>query len=283
MPRRYEEDEEDDDRPRRRRPARRPQAKKSAALPWLLAGIGVFVLIIVGVVVAVLVLKGRKLQSSVDEPPGAVAHWSFDEAPGGRVEDRSGWGHHATLVGAQLGVGGPRGRALVLDGSPNQYCDLGGSGDFNFPAGSSFTITGWFQTFDLSGTIFSLRHTTLPTQVEVLIRDGRLLAIVGDDNDRGRQGIVWAPQANDGGWHHFALIRNDQRVELYLDGFSQGASIGLDAGGTITTNLRAIGCERLWATTNDTRWGRAGFVGGIDEVYVYNRTLTPVEVQKLAR
>jgi large repetitive protein len=286
MPRRYDNDDDEDyedERRRRRRPGRRTRRrpKNSKALFWILGGVGALLLLGIGVVVVIFFLKGRHSGSGPSDMPGMTAYWSFEDGPGTRIEDHSGRRNHAKLLGGQLGMGGPHGQALILNGSSDQYCDIGSDDDFNFRAGSSFTIAGWYQTFEQAGTIISLRHSKLPTQVEVLIRDGRLLGIVGDDNDRGRQGIVWTRQRNDGGWHHFALVRTDQRVELFLDGLSQGSNVGPDAGGPITTNIRAIGCERLWATTNDNRWGRPGFAGGIDEIYIFARALSAEEIQRL--
>ena len=55
----------------------------------------------------------------------------------------------------------------------------------------------------------------------------------------------------------------------------------MGVSGPITTDLRAIGCERLWAKQNDRRWGNPSIRGGIDEVCVFGRALTPDEIQTL--
>jgi hypothetical protein len=284
MPRRYhdEYDEDEDDRPRRRRPPRRKSKAGggTALVVGAIIAIAVFIAL-GGVVAAVMYYRDRAGPGTLASDPSLVAHWSFDDVQGAQVTDQSGRGRHATLVGGRV-ADGIRGQALWLDGQPNTYCDLGAGPAFDFAPGAPFTLAGWFQTLDRSGTILSFRHTTLPTQVEVIVRNGQLLGIIGDDTDRGNQGIVWGRPVADGRWHHFALVRTAAFVELYLDGVSQGRGAGMHAG-PITTDLRAVGCERLWVQQNDMRWGRPGFVGGIDEVYVFNRELSADEVQRLMR
>lgn len=288
MPRRRTDDEYDDEedvRPRRpaRRKKRRPEPKGSP-LVLILILVGVGVLVLGGGGVAVWLAFGRDTGpgpvAGPATPPGLVAHWSFDEDRGARAEDRSGRGNHGTLVNARL-ANGVRGRGLALAGGMNEYCEVGAGPALNFPAGSGFTILGWFSTLEPSGTIVSFRHTTLPTQLEVLVREGRLEGIIGDDIDASRQGCVWGLPANDGRWHHFALVRAGGTADLFLDGNQQEAWRGAQAPGPITTDVRAIGCERLWVIKNDMRWGRPGFVGGIDEVMVFARALDPSEIRGL--
>lgn len=279
--RRFDDEfEDEDDRPRRRRS---PRAEKKNSSPTILilaivGGVGLLV-VVGGIIAAALYWRGSKSSANPATVPGAVASWSFDNAVGGRVIDDTGRGNDATLVGCQLGSG-IKGRGLVLDGDMNQYCDLGNRSPLQFTPGAPFTMTGWFRTIEPSGTILSFRHSRMSAQIDILIRDGRLQGIVGDDIDS--QSFVWGQPANDGNWHHFALVRSGPAVELYLDGASQGRGMAGLSGSAITTDLHAIGCERRWAITNDLKWGRPGFVGNIDEVSIFSRALTAVEILSLA-
>ncbi len=287
MPR-YEE--VGDDRPRRR---------KSGAPLWAWVGLGCGGgLVVVGLLVAVVVVAITLNRRSKAGPPaptpaatannpkvqrmaGLLAYWSFDDIQGGRAIDGSGRNNHATLVGARPGVGA-RGQGLRLEGRAGQYCDLGAGNDLNFAANAPFTFAGWYRTPQRSATILSLRHSRGSQQIDLLVRDNRLIVVVGDDNDPETQNaFVWAKRENDGGWHHFAFTRRGSTVELFLDGISQGTGVALHSGGPITTDRRALGCERLWAENNDRRWGNASFQGGIDEVCVFNRALAPAEIQAL--
>ena len=54
-----------------------------------------------------------------------------------------------------------------------------------------------------------------------------------------------------------------------------------NSGGSITTNLRALGSERRWVLDNVKEYGSPWFQGGIDEVCIFNRALTAAEIKSL--
>src|SRR5262245_33790790 len=276
-PRDWEDDE--DFQPRHR------SIKKRTSV-WLWMGLGVGALAVVAVVVVILVNQssgGGAAKSRFRRIPGLVAHWSFDEVEKDRVIDQSGRTNHATLQGGRLDRGAS-GQGLWLDGRPDQWCDLGGSNDLNFGARDGFTFAGWFTTNEPSATILSLRSRWANTQIDLLVRDGRLIIVVGDDQDPGPQnGFVFARQPNDGQWHHFAFTRNGNAIELFLDGVSQGTGNALNTGGAITTNLRALGSERLWLLQSDGRWRNPACKGGLDDVCVFNRALAAAAIPALMK
>jgi len=278
-PRRHRHrDWEDDAEPLLRR-------RSGGSLLWLWLGLGGAVILAGVAVIAVLVLNRSSAAgptaSRFSKIPGLVAHWSFDEVQGDKVLDQSGRNNHATLRGARIDKG-VVGQALWLDGNKDQYCEIGSSSDFDFPANGPFTFAGWFTTNDAAGMILSLRHERKNTQIDLIIREGRLLVVVGDDNDPGPlNAFVWAQQPNDGQWHHFAFTRTGPTIELFLDGVSQGRNAAIKSDGPITTNLRAMGSNRLWILNNDQRFGTPSYRGGIDELCVFTRVLTMAEIQSL--
>ncbi len=276
-----------------------PPRRRSGVPVWLWAGVGCGGgLVVVGLLIAVVALITLNRRSKAGPPvlgavpaalgnpkiqrmPGLLAYWSFDDVRNGRALDGSGRNNHATLVGAQLGEGA-RGQGLRLDGRAEQYCDLGAGADLNFAANAPFTFAGWYRTPLRSATVLSLRHTRGAQQIDLLVRDNRLIVVVGDDEDPETQNaFVWSKRENDGGWHHFAFTRRGSTVELFQDGVSQGTGVALHSAGPVTTDRRALGCERRWAEDDDRRWGNASFQGGIDEVCVFNRALAPAEIQAL--
>jgi hypothetical protein len=247
---------------------------------WAILGIVIFV-VIAFIGLAAYFYRDRILgPPTPSKDPTLVGYWSFDDVRDGRVADGSSRGNDSRLFGGRI-ADGVRRSGLQLDGQPDQYCEIPAGPDFDFAASADFTIAGWFRSVDPSGTILSLRHSTLPTQLEVLIRYGKLQAIVGDDGDNGRQTWVWGSRVIDGMWHHFALVRSAGIIELYLDGISQGRGAGNAGGGPITTDVRAVGCELLWVKLNDMRWGRPGFVGGIDEIYIFKSAFSASELISL--
>jgi hypothetical protein len=193
--------------------------------------------------------------------------------------DGSGRNNNAKLVGAGLGPGA-RGQGLQLDGRPEHYCDLGAGKDLNFGANAPFTFAGWYRTPLPAAVLLSLRNSRGQQQIDLIVRDNRLLVVVGDDNDPETQNaFVWSKRPNDGQWHHFAFTRRRNTVELFQDGVSQGTGMAVCSGGPITTDHRALGCERMWVENNVRRWGNPAFEGGLDEVCVFNRALAPAEIQ----
>jgi hypothetical protein len=112
---------------------------------------------------------------------------------------------------------------------------------------------------------------------------GRLLGLVRDDNHATELAHVTGGAVNDGQWHHCALVRTGNTITLYLNGNSQGTSSSNGAGGPITTNLRAIGAERMWAQTNFGRPEHRFLPGSVADVHIYQRALSIAEIGALAR
>ncbi len=261
---------------------KRKKANNSTALILGIVGGGLF-LLVVGTLVTVYLLSGNSggAGTPIDPWPGMVGHWSFDDTKEEEVKDGSGKGHHGRLTGGSLSAG-YKGKGLELVGRDDTFCDLGTSKDFDFNAGAEFTIAAWFKTLEPTGTIVSLRHSELPCQLDLFVRNGQVLAVVGDDTDPGPDhAICWCPIRNDGNWHHAAVIRTGKLIELYVDGVSQARDSKDHSGGKITTNLRAIGCERRFVQDGTRQFGRPGFTGMLDEVYVFSRALKPADIMAL--
>lgn len=174
-----------------------------------------------------------------------------------------------------------KGAGVRLDGKA-AYVDLGPGGP-RFGGGAPFTISGWVTTDAPDGVICSFRNATSPFPViELSVRTGRLAGWVRDDAGGQGGAKLLGGRADDGTWHHAALVREaDGTIELYLDGVSQGRDKGANSGGPITANVRALGCDRLLLSGGKKS---PGFLaGGLDEVRVYDRRLSADEVAALAR
>ena len=277
MPRRHDEFD-DDDRPRARKRSRHddyeqdegPRAghrnkkrhkKKGSAIPiWAWIGGGVFLVAAITVTL-VLILSGGKTPYTEQMDPYLMAHWTFDELKDDKIEDKSGKGNTVKLVSGRLDPG-KRGKALFLEGRPDSYVDIDKSLPLNFAARSAFTFACWYQTSEKSGTIISFRSETENCQLDLVIRDRRVLCVVGDNDDdpkNGQHGFVWATVQNDGAWHHAAFTRSEDTLSLYVDGVFQGESKADHVGGKITTDMRAIGLEKMWLKKREQQWGSWSF------------------------
>ncbi|MBN9522525.1 LamG domain-containing protein [bacterium] len=212
---------------------------------------------------------------------GPVAYWPLDEGQGTETADAGGKGIAAHFQGGAGWGSGVKGAGVRLDGKA-AYVDLGPIGP-RFAAGAPFTVCGWVTTESPDGVICSFRNQTSPFPViELSVRTGRLAGWVRDDTSGQGGAKLLGGRADDGKWHHAALAREpDGTVELYLDGVSQGRDKGANSGGPVTTNYRALGCDRFLLMTGKKS---PGFLaGGLDEVRVYDRRLPAEEVAALAR
>ena len=78
-------------------------------------------------------------------------------------------------------------------------------------------------------------------------------------------------------------MRYENFIEIFYDGNSQGKDTHGACRGKLSTNLCTIGCERKFIQLDERRFGRAGFKGMIDEVYIFDRSMRQEEVLALMR
>jgi hypothetical protein len=210
--------------------------------------------------------------------PGLLAYWALDEGGGNSAPG----GQGATVHGGRWAQG-VRGKALELDGTAD-YVDCGSAAALNFKAGAPFTVAGWVRTRRPLGTVVSFRNSKDGGAVlDLTIAGGVLQALVREDGkELGQHANVTGQKVADGEWHHFALTRSGTTIELYLDGASQGQGRGPDSGGPITTDLRGLGSERVWARDGINPAAHRFLQGALDEVCVFGRALRPAEIKKLA-
>ena len=193
---------------------------------------------------------------------GLLAYWSFDNVQNGQilVDDESGNLLTGTLHNATVVPDGPRGQAIRLNGR-GSYFDFSDANNLNFPAGGNFTVCGWVRTRLKNGVILSNRNALSGAPViDVRLANGALTAEMRQDgNDHFIAAVLSGPAVDDGAWHHFALTRGRglvlaDCVSLYVDGVRKGSQLNLNAGGAVTTDLRAsapnsIGSGTAWPAT----------------------------------
>lgn len=218
---------------------------------------------------------------SATKLPGLLAYWSFDEGDGEKGVDASG-----RIIKAKLNnlsrVEGMRGRALSFKGA-GSYFDYGDAPDLSFKAKAPFTIAFWVQTRLSRGTLLSHRNSRNGSPViDILLSDGRTAAQVRcDGNEFAVPVQIDGKSVNDGNWHHVALTRDGDFIELFLDSVSQGRKSGAAAGGALTTNLRALGSERYWINHRPGP-GDPHFQGSMDEFCIFGQALKAEEITSLA-
>jgi hypothetical protein len=214
---------------------------------------------------------------------GLVAYYSFDQATGANLPDLSGNNNNATLVTGTGGAGGYSfapgkvGNALVLAAANSGYAAL--------PAGiladaCEATIAAWVNIkteanyqrvwdFGWDETVYMYLTTS---DAAGLPRFG--ISIAGNGNNEfGIDGKTALPV---GEWHHLAVVLGPSSVDLYVDGqpAAASASIALRPADLRSTPNNYIGRSQFSAD--------AYLNGAIDEFRVYDRALSPQEIQALA-
>ena len=200
-----------------------------------------------------------------------IAHYTFN----GDALDVTGNGHDGVLYGGTYvedRFGSYQG-AVEFDGSLSGYVYVGAM-DIPLPT----TVSLWFRSSPTNSNWATLLGWNLPytpyegVQIAAL-GDGRMVSRIG--NEFLNYETTEAPDG-DGQWHMFTVSRDTQSHHLiYLDGEPIGsqtvsASIGSNHDLYIGRSFRP----------NDY-FLNEHFRGALDDVRIYNRVLSPEEIQSL--
>jgi len=203
-------------------------------------------------------------------PMGLVVYYKFDEGSGTTAFDSSGNGNDGTLMNNPTWTTGITGGALDFDGI-DDYVD---GVDIDFPSGP-FTVSAWFKTTVTSGA-GALIHKISNFQNQnyyIYPHTGRGGVLAGLWDGTGWQEVATDSNTtfNDGIWHHVAMVVSTTTIELFVDATSYGT---VNHDNTIPTNDQNFNIGRQ---NNNAQY----FTGQIDEVRIYNRTLSAQEVSTL--
>src|SRR2546430_1106977 len=200
------------------------------------------------------------------QPAGLVAAYGFNEGSGTTVTDSSGNNNVGTVSGAAWTPAGRYGSALVFDGT---------STSVTVPSSASLVLT---TGMTLEAWVYP---TVAPTGWRAVIdknADGYYLMASSDQGNRPAVGGSWtAGNQNTVGptalpvnaWTHLAGTFDGTTVRLYVNGVevaSQAQATSL----VNTAETLQIGADKF---------AGENFAGRIDEVRIYNRALSPAEIQ----
>ena len=202
---------------------------------------------------------------------GLVGYWTFNEK-GNIAYDYSGNNNDGTINGAVL-TNGKSGGALSFDGY-NDYVEVPDSPSLN--PSDDFSAEVWFNANTITvwqGVISKLTNVNPGTGRGWNIQIGTDRNIASLMADSSGHWVYlktnWVPSTNT--WYHVVLVHHlNNTNELYVNG-------NLEATNTheisFTNNPFQIG--KFYTNTNSLY-----FNGTIDEVKIYNRALTPAEIQQ---
>ncbi len=211
-----------------------------------------------------------------DSPPPTGAPdtwWPLDEPAGATVIDATGGGLDGTLVGAVSRISGRLGGAVALSGKGERIEVPAAALD----GADQLTVAVWFSTTS-SGTqaLVGGAGDGDRDAIDVQVRRGKTIDVTPGDGGRR---LSWrVTNVADGAWHHLAVVRDvGDGITLYLDGVSQGRKAAQLAAVAVTTV--GFGADQ---TVPGVFSNRRSWVGNIDEIRIYLRTLTASEIADLA-
>ena len=207
---------------------------------------------------------------------GLVGHWKFDNPSSTIAPDFSGFGHTGSVMGAPNGVTGKFDGALRFDGI-GDYVTIPDSGHLRL--GSTQTVSAWYKWSE-SGVNwrrlvgkgdYSNRNYGLWIRPE----SNMILFQIYDGNGKGCQALD-RTVSFDTDWHHLAGSYDGATFRLYYD----------------SQLVQETHCSITPSNTNhpvtigfaNGPWGdydNSPFDGLIDDVRIYNRTLSDCEIAAL--
>ena len=197
---------------------------------------------------------------------GLAGWWKFDEGSGTNVSDSSGNGNHGTFAAANYTTG------KYNDGGDfdgiDDFVNMGDISEYDFD--NDFAIVGYFNTTASSGNIVSkFRAGTDGYSVNVI--SNKLKFFVG--NGTTSDDLISTKNINTGQPIFFTAYRNDGIIHLKVLDESLTGDSAIIGNGSNTYEFR-IG-NRNYASSP------SHFNGTVDEILLYNRSLSQEEFDKI--
>ena len=228
--------------------------------------------------------------SFIDFDRSLVGYWSFDFNSSVGIYDNSSYGNFATFNGTNFGISnistGARGNGINLDGN-NDFIEVPQSSSLNI-SGNAITLSVWVKFKD---TTSNSAETIISKPVSASVHSAPYFSYniqrttsSGTANDYPR---IWISTSNDTSgaftsysgdvinentWYNVVGTYNGSEICTYLNGNLLGSCAA--ASGNLLTYETPL---RLGLNGGFTE----GLNGSIDEVMVFNRTLSSDEILAL--
>jgi parallel beta-helix repeat protein len=207
---------------------------------------------------------------------GPVAHWKLDEGGGSIAYDSVGTSD-GTIYGAAWTTG-LLGGALDFDG--DDYVETSDDSSLRFTQYDSFSICSWLKPVE------GITHSYITCKMRASGQSGyfgyRTLAGSGPkfgfsiEKSMSGEVVIYTGLASSGEWHHVTAVYDNTDMKIYLDGELKNTdTFDLNTGSTAPDKAFTIGARSVDSLI-DTY-----FDGAIDDVRVYERALSTVEIEEL--
>jgi len=223
---------------------------------------------------------------SADASPadGLVGLWRFDENGGLTAFDSSGHGHHGSLQGgpSYITSGLPSavcGDVAALSFGPFKYVSVPHHADFDFGPSDPMTIALWVKPTSLGAPPYHILGKRCrscggwpPIEINFQVAyDSFNLLHFGTNDQALSFGSI--PQDQ---FTHVAATYDGMTLRLYLDGTE------VNSGPFVMDPGPANAALEIASTGNGDITRDQNFVGVLDDVRVYRRTLSACEIAELA-
>jgi chitodextrinase len=200
-------------------------------------------------------------------PTTAVAAYSFDAGSGTALTDVSGKGNNGTISGATWTSAGKSGGALSFDGV-NDLATIADSSSLDLANG--MTLEAWVRPTATGSWRTVVTKEMTGNLVYGLFSDSNTAQAAGIVSVGPLQDIVRATSAPAmSSWTHLATTYDGANQRIYVNG-ALVASRPLTGSMANSTGPLQIGGNTVWA-----EW----FQGQIDDLRIYNRSLSATELQ----
>ena len=203
---------------------------------------------------------------------GLVAYYPFD----GNANDSSGNGNDGINFGAMLSTDrfGINNKAYDFNGI-NSLIEIPNSDDFlSLTSNNSFTLSAWVNFRD---NIIN-KHYVFLEQFESnteswhwYFKDNSIRYGYHDGQWNAIEPFSWVPETNK--WYHLSLVRNLDMFHVYINGILVRSGALLIGGNIVSPSAKL--------TIGYFKKENQGFNGKIDEIRLYNRSLSEDEIKEI--
>jgi hypothetical protein len=203
---------------------------------------------------------------------GLIGYWRFDESSGTTAADSAGGDNNGTLSDnvEWQPWSGKSGGALLFDGTSTAHVEFPTTG--MSAASGTIALWGYLSSTQPSQTRYFFGHTTQPSynnRIQFYMDGGTMDLDLGLGSSHSTSTGIMTLETEI--WYHLALTWDNGSYVVYVN--------GEDVASGTYTGLAAIH-DFAWIGNdgNPVSEGTEGFGGLLDEVRLYNRALSGVEI-----
>ena len=221
------------------------------------------------------------------EVANRAAHWKLDDATGLSAADSSGNANTGNLQLGPTWVPGKIGTGLNFDGSPTGGDDIVNAGNGTSVNNlGAMTVAAWINVDtvgEAAGRIVHKATGTAPVNGWQFVTQGPNQ--IGFAVDYATTDLVRVSAANAislGGWRHVVVTWDGTPTATNVLMYVDGVAVGSYATTTSALGARVSDASANIYLGNEVNGGRT-LDGVLDDVRVYNRVLSPTEIQAVHR